>query len=140
MYTKNGQTLSLYQLRQAHPNTSFPETGPDDAWLEDNGYQRYVAPPPDLPTPEQIITGLAAAVQGHLDTTARARKYDGILSLCSYAASTNTQFAAEGTAGVVWRDGCWSTCYGVMAAVHAGTRPIPTAEELIAELPVMVWP
>lgn len=97
----------------------------------------YVAP---VETPEQVQQRMVASVQRHLDATAKTRGYDGILSLASYAASTNQHFAAEGQAGVAWRDAVWGYCYGVLAAVQAGTRTIPTEDELIAELPVMVWP
>lgn len=80
------------------------------------------------------------AVQRHLDATAKTRNYDGILSLASYATSTNPTFAAEGQAGVAWRDAVWAYCYQALAAVQAQTRAVPTWEELKAELPAMVWP
>jgi len=97
-------------------------------------------PPPPPPTEAEIISALSAAVQRHLDTTARTHNYDGILSLCSYAASTDPVFSAEGQAGVAWRDDCWRTCYQVMGAVKAGARAIPTVDELLALLPAMTWP
>jgi len=108
--------------------------------------------PEPLPTTEQLQTweveflaakaqkDLTAAVQRHLDATARKRLYDGILSLCSYATSTDPKFGAEGQAGVAWRDAVWSACYAIMAEVQAGTRPIPTEAELLAELPAFTWP
>lgn len=110
-------------------------------------YQAYLAWLAEGNTPEpadpvavpSIKSELAAAVQAHLDAKARERNYDGILSLCTYATSTNTTFAAEGQAGVVWRDACWAKCYEVMQSVIAGTRAVPTAAELIAELPVFTW-
>jgi hypothetical protein len=83
---------------------------------------------------------LINAIQQHLDAEAQAHYYDGILSLCSYAASENTKFGPEGVAGVVWRDACWTKGYEVLAEVEAETRPIPTVEELLAEMPGMVWP
>ncbi|MDZ7595881.1 MAG: hypothetical protein U0932_14630 [Thiobacillus sp.] len=98
------------------------------------------APPPPPPTPEQIVAALTRDVQAHLDATARTRNYDGILSLCSYAASTNPTFSAEGLAGVAWRDAVWAACYAIMAAVQAGTRAVPTTAALLAELPPMAWP
>lgn len=97
-------------------------------------------PPPPQPTEAEIIAALSEAVQKHLDATARTHNYDGILSLCSYATSTDPVFSAEGQAGVVWRDECWRTCYQVMGAVKAGARATPTVDELLALLPAMTWP
>lgn len=110
--------------------------------LDQDGFPVAVFPPP--PTREQIeaaiIADLSGYVQRHLDDTAKKRNYDGILSLCTYATSANPAFAAEGQAGVIWRDACWAKFYDVIAAVKADTRPTPTPEELVAELPVFVWP
>lgn len=97
------------------------------------------APAPAAPTAAELQAALISAVQAHLDATARTRGYDGILSLCTYAASTIAQFAAEGQAGVNWRDAVWAYCYQVMADVQAATRSIPTAEQLISELPTINW-
>ena len=84
---------------------------------------------------QQAKQQLTDAVQRHLDTTAQSRGYDGILSLCSYASSPNPPFATEAAAGLAWRDAVWLHCFGVMAAVQAGQRTIPTEAELLAELP-----
>ena len=89
---------------------------------------------------EKIIAQYTAAVQKHLDDFARTRGYDGILSACTYATSTNPRFAAEGQYAVEARDATWTKFYEVLAAVEAGSRPMPTMEELIAELPVLEWP
>ena len=47
---------------------------------------------------------------------------------------------ATGATGADWRDDVWSKCYEILDAVKAGTRTdIPTAEQLILELPVFTW-
>ena len=103
-----------------------------------NGSPILQDPPP--PTAEQIITQYTAAVQKHLDDFARTRGYDGIMSAATYATSTVPKFKAEGQYAVEARDATWAKCYEVLAAVEAGSSPMPTLEELLAELPVLEWP
>jgi hypothetical protein len=81
-----------------------------------------------------------AFMQSVLDAKPGERKYDGILSLCTYATSTNPRFAAEGQAGVVWRDAVWAFGYDLLAKVQASQAPAPTLDELAAMLPTMEWP
>lgn len=97
-----------------------------------------IANPP--PTPEQIIAQYTGAVQLHLDTFARTRNYDGILSAATYATSQVPKFKAEGQYAVEARDATWAKCYEILAAVEADARPMPTLDELLAELPVLTWP
>jgi len=82
----------------------------------------------------RIAALLEYAVQDHLDATARSRRYDSIVSACSYAGAAN-RFQAESVAFIQWRAAVWDHCYQVLADVQAGTRAVPTADELIAELP-----
>ena len=105
---------------------------------DENGYPILQDPPP--PTAEQIIAKYTADVQQHLDAFARTRGYDNILSACTYATSTVPKFAAEGQYAVEARDATWAKCYEVLAEVEAGSRPMPTLDELLAELPVLTWP
>lgn len=86
------------------------------------------------------VADYTIAVQSHLDDTAKERNYDGILSACTYATSTNAKFAAEGQACVAWRDACWAYCYQALADVSAGKRTAPTVAGLMTELPVLTWP
>lgn len=83
---------------------------------------------------------ISAAVQAHMDAEARQRRYDNILSLCTYATSVNPKFSAEGQAGVQWRDAVWAQCYDMLAQYEAGLNQELSAEEVIASLPAMVWP
>lgn len=92
------------------------------------------------PEPNQLQIQIVDAVQNVLDTTARSRNYDGILSLCSYAASTHLVFGPEGRAGLAWRDLVWSTCYQILADVQNAVRTVPTVDEVLAEIPAITWP
>lgn len=86
------------------------------------------------------VADYVAAVQVMLDTTARQRNYDNIQSACTYAASTNAQFKAEGLACLAWRDQVWAQCYADLAQVQAGTMQQPTVEAFVASLPTLAWP
>lgn len=90
---------------------------------------------------QALMDRIAAETQARLDAFASTRGYDGMLSLCSYAASAIPKFAAEGSYGVSARDATWATLYDILAEVEAGTRPIPAGfEEIEPELPPLVWP
>jgi hypothetical protein len=91
-------------------------------------------------TPEQLQVEFTALVQARLDNFARTKTYDNMLSLCTYATSTNAVFAAEGQYGVEARDATWTKANAVLGSVLAGQRPVPTWAELEAELPVLAWP
>lgn len=88
----------------------------------------------------EVQAYLTKAVQDYMDRTVQTRNYDSIHTACTYANSTDPKFSAEGKACVVWRDGVWRTCYDIQNAILSGARTnIPTAEELIAELPKLEW-
>jgi hypothetical protein len=90
---------------------------------------------------EQFKAEVVRLVQYRLDSFARTRRYDSILSLCTYATSNVAKFAAEGQYGVDARDSTWNTLYAILAAVEAGERPAPTSyDEIEAELPKLSWP
>lgn len=89
---------------------------------------------------EHVIASVQQAVQKRLDDFAHTRKYDGILSAATYATSTVPQFAAEGQYAVHARDTAWAACYRVMNDVRGGLRPMPSVEQVLAELPTLEWP
>jgi hypothetical protein len=80
------------------------------------------------------------AIQTLLDSAAKAQGYDNILSVISYADSAVPEWAAEAQACKAWRDACWSKAKEIQDAVLAGTRALPTVEEVLAEMPTLVWP
>ena len=107
----------------------------------DKYYEVVAVPPyvPPVPTAEEIQKMLTDGVQAYMDTTAQTRGYDNIHTACSYVNSTDEVFKAEGTACLAWRDSVWRKCYTILNEVKTGKRAVPTLEEVIAELPVLVW-
>lgn len=103
-----------------------------------NGFPVATALPP--PTNEQTMAKYTIFVQQRLDVFARTRSYDSILSAATYATSLVPKFNIEGQHAVEVRDATWAKCYDIFNAVEAELRPMPTLEELIAELPVLEWP
>ena len=91
-------------------------------------------------TQEDLLAAFTAAIQAHLDAFARTRNYDGIMSAATYATSTVEKFRAEGQYAVEARDLTWAKGYEIMGEVMSGARPMPTLEEVIAELPELKWP
>ena len=84
---------------------------------------------------------VVAATQQRLDTFARTRNYDGILSACTYATSTVSQFAVEGQYAVQVRDATWAALYQILAEAEAGTRPVPASfDDVQPLLPALEWP
>lgn len=89
-----------------------------------------------VPTEAQIVAGYMAAVQEHLDDTARQAGYDHILAAISYAEEPAVpRYQAEGRAFRTWRSQVWLKCEQVLSEFKAGARTTPTTAELIAELP-----
>lgn len=88
---------------------------------------------------DEIIKELTAALEAHYDAKAKEKRYDNRLT-CTLRAGYAGPFQAEGQTFAQWMDNCNAYGYQVMADCLAGTRTTPTEAELIAELPVMVWP
>ena len=103
-----------------------------DSW---DGASFHRAPPP-APT----LADYSSAVQVLLDGAAQARDYADIVSAVSYAGSGVATWAAEGAAFAAWRDAVWLAVYAALAAVEAGSRPQPSVEDLLAELPAFLPP
>lgn len=81
------------------------------------------------------------ATQTRLDTFARTRGYDSILSASTYATSAIPRFATEGQYAVNARDQTWAALYTLMDEVQAGMRPMPTGfADVEALLPLLEWP
>lgn len=127
--------------------TNWPHVSMVFAWaMKEYGdiveFRETASNDPTLLTGEapSTLSRIVEAVQLRLDTFARTRNYDGILSASTYAASTVPKFASEGQYCVGVRDTTWNACYAILADVQAETRPMPTLAQIMSELPVLEWP
>ena len=120
-----------YQIWTAD-ETFLPDTALTAEQIEADFFGLFVDAP-------GIQAALTKAVQEYMDATVQTRGYDNINSACSYATSTDAVFLAEAQACVAWRDKVWRFCYNTLAQVLAGQHDIPTADQLISELPTLEW-
>ncbi len=123
--------------------------GEDESWFKKMGYDQfldveladdgrwYLLGCSPSPSPEQVQVRLIEKVQTYLDDTAQKLGYDSCLSVCSYVDTGVVKFDEEGEAFRKWRSAVWAKGYEIVAEVQAGTREIPTEEELFAELPII---
>lgn len=132
----------------------FPDIQDWQFGLQDDGdgpyisYWDYPEPQPtqaemDAAAPAvaflQLVASFDAAVEAHLRDGAVAAGYTNLERACMYAAAPNP-YQAESQSFVSWAGNVWAYCRGELAKVQAGTRPTPTIEEIISELPARVIP
>lgn len=81
-----------------------------------------------------------SAVQMYIDSEAKKKGYDSILSACSYANSTIPKFKTEGKAALLWRDQIWDYCSVSFQEIQEGNRALPKdIQSFIEELPKINW-
>lgn len=80
------------------------------------------------------------AIEEHIDSVAREKGYRDATRIVTYTVSTKPEWAAEAQAFVKWRDDVWLHAFAELDKVQAGDRAEPTIDDLIAELPAIVWP
>jgi hypothetical protein len=133
-------TTGHVEYNDGSPNALIDNLADFQPWLTRWYAARAIedAPPPP-PTPEQIQASLTAAMDRHIDGVARAKGYDSRIT-CAMRAGYVNPWQTECIAFGQWMDQCYLIGLAILNDVQSGTRPVPTAEALIAELPVMVWP
>lgn len=90
--------------------------------------------------PVDVVAVFDAALTEHLDSTAKQKRYDNRIT-CMVRAGFVGPFQAEGLAFATWCDSVNALAYAMLAAVQAGTAPMPDGPQaFIDTLPAMVWP
>lgn len=97
------------------------------------------------------IIHMTQLVQNYIDSTVQKdRDYDDAISCAIYGIASTSEvdpklkpfvekFKAEAEKCATWKAQVWAKCYLILDEVNFNKRPIPTDEELIAELPKITW-
>lgn len=96
------------------------------------------------PSPEELLDVYRSAIQEHIDSVARSKRYDSGVTFASYAtdAEPNELWRAEAKTFVAWRSDVWSRVYAMEASFSNPSIPVgnlPTVEQVIDTLPKIVW-
>lgn len=95
---------------------------------------------PHLATEAPTQLDYQTAIQNMIDDKAKEKRYDNGNSMATYVTSSDPVWAIEAQAFVEWRDRVWQHAYREMDKVLSGVRAQPTVDEILAELPPLVWP
>lgn len=94
-----------------------------------------VQAPPAVPT-AVLLQQYNTAIQNVLDAYAQSLQFDNMNTMVTYVGDPNPTFSAQATAGRNWRSQVWTFAGAAMAAIQAGTQPMPASvETFIATLP-----
>lgn len=157
-----------WQIKQSHRNTSFPipfepldryewvyaapkpnmppavevEEGTPEklngVWVE-NWKTRAAKPEEYRRKAAELLASYTTRLDAHIDSVAKARRYDSRVT-CAMRAGFPGPWQEEAKAFGTWMDTCYTRAYAIMLEVEAGNRELPTFEQLLAELPAMIWP
>lgn len=113
----------------------------NNATIEDKGeYYEVVAIPAHVPTEKEIQEELEDGIEAWMNTVVAEKHYDSIdTCIARYTDSPNPKYAQEAKAVKDWNTMVWDKCWDILKEVKEGKRAIPNLEEVIAELPVLVW-
>jgi hypothetical protein len=106
--------------------------------IDNDGTIRFNGPPP--PTVAEITKSFIDSIQAHMDEAAQGYGYDDIKTAVTYADEpVVVKFQEEGRAFRRWRSYVWEYGYAQLELVQNGEREMPTIEDMLAELPAIVF-
>lgn len=91
---------------------------------------------PPTATLASVASVLLRDVQTWLDSTAQENGYDSLASCISYLSSSISQYAADASSALAWRDAVWVDCFQKQQDALANPPSVvPTSGEFISQLP-----
>ncbi len=86
-----------------------------------------------------IVKYAEIQLQKFLDSKAKEKGYDSILSASSYA-SVDNPFKQEAIDFLNWRSACWTKAYEILNALEANNFvDIPTMENFLGQMPELIF-
>jgi hypothetical protein len=132
------ETIEPFDARTHRQATTYTDTPDPDNDRIKRVWNVELIPLEDLAA--TLKAQVAEAVQRHLDAAVAERNYSSAAAAVSYVGDPNPHWDAEARAVLAWRSAVWTACFAALDAVMTGERPPLTPEEMIAELPPLVWP
>lgn len=163
---ENGQIVATINRGGTHNNVSYGKRMPDEEYQNLGWYGEVYETPVmtkyqtmgsekltieegnktviktfkviDLPQEETALmvqNDISNAIQSMIDNKAKEFRYDDINSTAKYL-RPSSQFYNEVVALNDWCDACWIKAEEIEKDVVAGARTMPTAEEVLAEMPI----
>jgi hypothetical protein len=110
----------------------------DNIWTQ--VWEVVSLPPEDIEIQKQVLRiEYDGYLMSHLNLTAQSKGYDNRIT-CALRAGFLGPYHAEGLAFATWMDTCNYQAFQMLQRIELGEIAIPTREEFINSLPLMVWP
>lgn len=135
---ENGKVVNVLELEDSAtewgelPLVPSTTAGIGDEYV--NG--EFFKPEPEPESPDRIKQRLESFLDAHLDSIAKNCGYLSVAHFLSYLNSTVPAWQTEAVAFNKFRDEFWQAAIAIEEDALAGNRPVPTEQELLADLPV----
>jgi hypothetical protein len=131
-------------LAELRPGAAWILRGNDLEWLDATQTQPTEAEVAAKITEQSAkaeIDKYRAAVQAHIDATAKSRGYNDGAAMAGYVVSAVPPWKAEAEVFVAWRDQVWLAVFEMLAQIQSGDMEAPESTgALIGWLPQIEWP
>lgn len=118
-----GQKITAWNNEEPKPTVADINNLKNDVGIKAQGFQIQA---------EQYIRSM-------IEAKPHEKGYDSILTLATYITSENAQWQAEAVSFIKWRDRVFEYSYSQLAIAQQ-TGNIPTLEEFMLNIPLLVWP
>lgn len=111
----------------------------DGKWYQ-NWIIKQLDTPIDVSSLENKFNQFVSITQNRLDSFAKIKNYDNMVTACSYIHSSIEEFKNDANRCIELRDLTWVNLFQIFDEIRNGIRNIPSYyEEIEVDLPELVW-